>query len=253
MKRYKLPLIITVVVVIALLLVLNQKYGHKLNKPKNIDINAEFTITGILREMDLDPEGKVNRAINDGRFQLTRLNKKDLEKLPYDTTSLFIEVYPESIKGMVGKCVTVVGKLNPSWIAKMDEAYKEDKFLYNALTFDATSVNQNGYDKCDGYLVNNEIPEGSKPVIVTGTIQRLPRVVPDVGPYDYVIMFKDEYISTDNASGEPHKREYMPIEPQSNEIWQKLENKVGTPTALEVYELWGYVESKYLLVIRVMD
>jgi hypothetical protein len=81
----------------------------------------------------------------------------------------------------------------------------------------------------------------------------MPRLVPDVGPYDYVVIFDEPYTSAENASGQPQQRDSMPIAPRNNDIWVKLENKIDKKTVIEVYELWGYVESKYLLVNRVMD
>ena len=254
MIRSKLPMITVIILVLVILLALTYKKLPTLTLQTETNPFANFEITGILREMDLDTWFKTKRFISEGRFQLTSLNADDEKKLPYEATSLFIEKYPNDLTDLIGKCVTVKGKLDTEWITKIDNTLKENRFMYSALVFIPSSVDKNDYSKCDGYAEASDIiPEASKTVTLPGTIQRTPRSVPDVGPYDYILVFTEPYTSEVNASGLPQKMDYMPIAPQNNDIWVKLENKVGKTTAVEAYELWGYFESKYLLVTRVME
>ncbi len=255
MIRSKLLVIAVIILVLTVFLVAVYKKLPTSNRQTKMNYLVNFEATGILREMDLDEDLKTNRFIAEGRFQLTRLNAYDEKKLPYETSSVFIEKYPGNTADFIGKCVTIKGGLNSNWINKIDKAFEKNKFKYNALVFEATAVDKNDYDKCDGYkdYIDSIVPKDSKPITLSGVIRRQPRTVPDVGPYDYILMLTEPYTIQINSSGEPQKVEYMPIEPQNNDVWVKLENKVGKTTAVEAYELWGYFESKYLLVTRVME
>lgn len=254
MKRSKLLVIAVIILGLALLLALTYKKLPILNPQTKIGSLVNFEMTGILREMGLDEEFKTKRFISEGLFQLTKLNTDDGKKLPYKATSLFIEKYPNDLTDLVGKCVTVKGKLDVDWITKIDKTLKENKFMYEALVFIPSSVDKNDYSKCDGYTDSSGvIPEASKTVTLSGIIKRQPRLVPDVGPYDYILILTEPYISEENASGKPQKIGSISIAPQNNDVWAKLESKIDKATAVEAYELWGYFESKYLLVTRVME
>lgn len=261
MKRFRL--ILALVLTLGLLFLLASKYKKlpTLGRQPKIDIYANFELTGILRELDLNEEMKAALLLKEGRFQLTRLNVEDAKKLPYEAANLFLENYPTKPADLIGKCVTVKGKLDTDWISKIFTNSKEDKFSYSGLAFKASGLEKVDYSKCSGYSERKredeetagEIPAEAKPITVSGVVQRLARPVPDVGPYDYIFIFTEPYTSEINSSGLPQKMDYMPIAPQNNDTWVKLENKVGKKTAVEAYELWGYVESKYLLITRVME
>jgi hypothetical protein len=222
----------------------------------------EYELTGVLRSMFIEDETKQEILLTDGRFQLDPINSKDLRKLPAKTKSLYLEQYEGNLNKLLGKCVTVKGKIDTAWLNNtQDMRAKNNDYVSSGAVFNVESINGTDFSKCDGYGNNTEINiEGiskeSPKKLITGELQRTERTEPNTGKYDYVIVegletnYPTETLEETTSANNVVETYLIPI---NNEIWQLLEKTVKRRIVVEGYETEDSMKLKVLYVTRIME
>jgi len=220
---------------------------------KNGSVEPDQTFVGVLREMNLDDESKKNAQLIDGQLQLVLLNKSDRAKLPKGTTSLFIEDYPDGVRSLLGSCVSLKGKLSKDWInGTQSQRNANSDFTYKGVVITASAIDKIDFSNCEGYTDNSsEMTKGQTSDVYTGQVQRLARVSPDVGPFDYIFVVDTPIESATNPSGLIQKTTWVPLTPANNTVWEAIETNISKNLVIEAYKLSGFAESQYLYVTRV--
>jgi hypothetical protein len=223
-----------------------------------IQLLGTTNVTGILRQMDLDTATKTQLSLKNGQYQLTQLNKTSVGKLPYKASSAYIEESPTELSSLVGKCVTIKGRIDTTWLT---EITKNKDFnvqdTYNGVVFTPKSITKNDFSACDWYSADKptnfatSVPKGVLEATFSGTFSRMDTAIPDIDTYNYKFVFEEPYLLRNNSSGLPQKVNSMPVLPINTDVWVLIENKLGNKVQTKAYELWGYMESKYLMVTSV--
>jgi hypothetical protein len=256
MKKNLVYIFLAIAIVITFVyFYLFNKLGTRSNSAQNIQRN--YTVTGILRELVLDEEQIKQTQLNDGKFILLQINSQDKKKLPNGTERLYIENYDKNINSLVGKCVTVKGVLDDSWLEKTkDMRSNKVENVSKDLPIIPNSMETVDYKTCEGYLDISQKTEGTKRLL-SGILERIPRDDPDMEQFDYVMrqVPEGEYANYnyDTKTGSEMKFDDIAVIPTNNETWQTLEKNVRRIIIIEGYEKETKGKTKYLTITRVME
>jgi hypothetical protein len=215
-------------------------------------VDAEYEITGILRDMYLDDEQKTELKLVSGIYQVQRINSNDAQKLPYQAKGIYLEKVAQNPNSLLGKCVTVKGKIDKQWLDDTAQNRdKNDKFFTQHIMLNVDSISQKQFSDCEGYSKDNDVAgmESQPKKVLMGIVERSLRSDPttDVPNYYIKSVSQSEYASYEYVDTETHNTD-IAIEPATNAVWENIENKIRERIVVE-----GYETDKGLVVIRTME
>ncbi len=190
-----------------------------------------WDITGVVRTSGLNIPGR--------KFQITDFG----ERMIFDksVSGVYLETKDDNFQSFEGKCVH-------AFLSETKESSLAPD-TYNRITVSAVEMTVVDFENCTPYQNSiDETLESSQSVNLNGVIARSTRQTPDIG-YDYVINTTVPFI--DSLSEKSSFSNSVIIHPSNNLIWVHMESTLGQKVNIQGYPLWGYAESRYILVTAI--
>lgn len=218
---------------------------------KEQNVAKKIEVIGYLRTSGLSVGEKETFNLPKTDFQITDFGVAttgtDIKLSRY-----FIRSSKVDLSGFLGKCVEARG----FEVENLIENHNWDKFwLSSDSAIDLNSILEITSEKCfKGFDINPSpslsldiFPEG-KILTFKGVIQHSLRPAPDIA-YDYKIVLDEPYLDKYSSVGGPEP--YYAKEYEIN-IFDALKY-VGKHVVLEGYLAWGYAESRYFVVTKIVS
>ncbi len=218
------------------------------NSPSTVrdthDNEREVIAIGVIRTSGLNEDEKKKLKLNLSNYQVTDLQNENLDK---DILGFFLEADDLFSRVYLGKCVKVEGKLLPQWNLILEGFQKNTQYSYKNSVLVPERITPIDMKQCKPY--REEFVGINNMVLATfsGILKHSVRLSYDIG-YDYKLILDDDYLNKDFSFGEPTYLKEINVTPFNDEVWMEFEKNIGKNVVLEGYYLWGYAETKYLLV-----
>jgi len=214
------------------------KYTPKIiNQEKNTN---SISVVGVVRISGLTDEEKQKNNLQVAKYQLTNFGSKTFQGVE----GFYLQADNIQLDQIVGKCARITGAIAPDWKNKKELLYQRQLFI-------ATLITALDYSNCDPYTATPP-DSNQKNMIFDGSIRRINRPAPDIG-YDYTLTLNVPFVSSDSASGLPQEVNEVTLVPSNDDVWKNIDLLVGKDVILQGPYLWGYAESKYVLVTGVKE
>ena len=217
---------------------------QKADEKIRLEEEATIHITGVVRELDLNPDESQRMRIKGVKFMLSDLSEASKTAVGDSNGLVYLRGKPDSTQEILGKCAEVSGIVDEAWKQNLGEN------AYGAM-LEVKKITRANYEDCSGN-VYNAVSDNSPYELLTfeGRLTRFKRVYPDIG-YDYKIDLNTPYIDNTSASGIDTPLDFLVTVPADPAIWELFENYIDKPVKIKGYVKWGYSESKYLEAVEV--
>jgi len=210
-----------------------------------------INIVGVIRTNGLGDEEKKSLVLNTSKYQITDLNNinDDNKILGY-----FLESKLSEIGKHLGKCVHIKGTIKQGWkdITKNNFQFNQ-KYTYQNSVLIPSQIKQLDFNKCNPYRYDNSqnITNQNNFRSYRGIIRRINRPSPDIN-YDYEIILSVSTKEMYGSTGIVSNLTRIDFTPLNNNIWEEMEKRAGKVVTVEGYKTWGYGESEYLLITKIL-
>jgi len=215
--------------------------------------NEQIKLTGMLWTSGLMDEEK-NRLGIDSDYQLERsmLNNNWGEKI--DGMYLLGDF---DLRKYLGKCVDVMGKIEDGWQDLENNKYEiNNQYTYGRSAMIVSKIDITQYNNC--YVGNDIVPTlpedpDYEQVRQTfrGTIGFSKRPAPDID-YDLELLLEKPYLDQENATGQSIWTNRIDIAAASEELLLNMLGNIGKKVEVEGYWQWGYAESRFFRVDKMV-
>jgi hypothetical protein len=261
MKKYSgfvlLPIILIVTLIILIIVIffnISQKQDLRKsnnNVSTNLEVKEEklLSLSGMVWTSGLmDSEKEVLDISTDYQIVKSLLSKGWNE----NTDGMFLISNGIDFKQYVGKCVTINGEISDGWNRLEKNNYEiNGKWTYNRSAIVVQEIIEEDLGQCisdyDRTVKDKVIIENSKHESVRGILEFAKRPAPDIG-YDFVIIPNEPFVDEQSAAGYPVEINKLDINPGTDEIFTQLTENIGKEAEVGGYMVWGYSESRYLVV-----
>ena len=197
-------------------------------------------VIGVLRTSGLTGQERLKLGIKYGEYQLSEINAPSLRQEYPSIEGFYLEKPSSELRRYLGKCVRVRVKR-----AEIKEMIGAKKVAYGRVPVSDFSLERVEFKLCNPYAPRDDIKVGAKRTF-TGILARIQRPAPDIA-LDYELKQLNEPITYEFT-----KLYNVAVMPDNNQVWYDFENSIGKKITVEGYLLYGYGETKYVLVERIV-
>src|SRR3989344_8948572 len=244
--RIAIALLLVVLLISGALLLKNTKKNITFNQESAIpNLTDQLVVTGVLRTSGLSEEEKQKFGLTTVNYQVTYFG--DYQRAYQEGQIMGYFLLSSNVNDeLLGKCVRLSGVIPEEWKNKI----KAD--VYNRSVLNVASIEKIDNSSCNPYVQSQlTVDNTQEKLVLRGTAVHTKRPAPDIG-YDYQLKLVEPFTDKLNASGlGPQPQSTVDIIPPTNVIWIDLEENINKEIGVEGYMVWGYAESRYLLVISV--
>src|SRR3989344_4973592 len=226
--------------------VLNSKNKTSSQRKQSTTVQTnQMVTTGVIRTSGLSEEEKQKFGLTTVNYQVTDFG--DYQRAYQEGQIMGYFLLSSNVNDeLLGKCVRLSGVIPEEWKNKI----KAD--VYNRSVLNVASIEKIDNSSCNPYVQSQlTVDNTQEKLVLRGTAVHTKRPAPDIG-YDYQLKLVEPFTDKLNASGlGPQPQSTVDIIPPTNVIWIDLEENINKEIGVEGYMVWGYAESRYLLVISV--
>ena len=258
-KGFALILLIVVIVTITTYLIfispLKQNVKPYKTANKAVGNNGTFAISGIVWTNGLVKEEKETLGI-DSDYQIEKpLPPLSQQGWPETTDGAFLIKNSFDFSDYLGKCVSVSGKIKEGWENLQGSNYEiNGKWTFNRSAVVVDSMETISFEEC---FIKDQAEKGNEEYVtieyrtVKGKLSFGVRPAPDIN-YDFIITPDEPFIDSQNPSGQRIPTKNLDISPSSDDIFLLILNNIGKKVEISGYMQWGYMESRFLRVEKIL-
>jgi hypothetical protein len=249
-----LPVILIVVLILFVALVVYKGNKEELDKPtipsetKNLQSN-QINLTGMIWTSGLSESEKEVLDI-DSNYQI----EKSLSREGWDekTDGMYLISDADDFEKYLGKCVAINGNIYEGWEQLVQNDYEiNGKWTYGRSALVVQKVEEKNIDQCvsdyDQTIKDKVTIENSNHETIKGKLEFSKRPAPDIG-YDFIIIPSEPFIDEQNSAGYPVVSRFVDVNAGTDEIFTAMTKNTGKEVEVGGYMIWGYAESRYLVV-----
>lgn len=207
---------------------------------------------GVMRASGLALDEKIRLGLKFSDFQVTQLNDATFGFGGVGFDGMYLEDdgnYGEK----EGQCVSVSGTVPERFDQFINSGYYVNKqYTYRRSPILVSEMKILSPEECFIYSAKpkeTSVSDNNKAIKLTGTIKRGERPAPDISE-DYLVVLDKPLKDVDTGAGVQKEIFSLPI---SFNNLLKLEEVIGRPVDFTATLEWGYAESRYLSVVRILN